>query len=45
MKYPFVHVVEPMADGTFSQEHMFIELVSDLITYMDFATNERDLRY
>jgi len=45
VKYPFVHVVEPLADGSFSQEHMFITMVEDLITYMDFASNERDLRY
>lgn len=45
MSFPFVHVVEPMADGTYNQEHMWVKMVEDLISYMDFATNERDLRY
>ena len=45
MRFPFVHVVEPMADGSMQLEEMFVHGVEDIISFMDFITNERDLRY
>jgi len=45
MSTPFVHVLEPMADGSIRLEEMYVHGVEDLITFMDFITNERDLRY
>lgn len=45
MSFPFVHIVEPMADGSIQLEQMYLHGVDDIISFMDFITNERDLRY